>query len=116
MAHGGNESDCVCTFQRAFPFCARENDERARFRGRESAREKKKLVKVYRNDTRVSKDVVRERNGETVNEMRCVRKRERERGNAKERELMRVRSERAKRRKRARELARRREKEGDVTR
>lgn len=51
-------------------------------------------------DTRVSKDVMRERNGE--NEMRNVRERER----ASERELMRVRSERNER-----ELEREREDE-----
>lgn len=56
----------------------RERQTRARFRGRESAREKKGLVEMYRNDTRVSKDVVRERNGKAERNAICERGRERE--------------------------------------
>lgn len=96
----GNESDCMC-----FLACVPFEKEGGKERGREKeecdrdkgwTREGKK--EVAGGDTRVSKDVMRERNGE--NEMRNVRER------ASERELMRVRSERNER-----ELEREREDE-----
>lgn len=89
----GNESDCARSFQRAFPsrLKKRERDGRGE-RGRErkkneiatkGGREREKGSREGGSDTRVSKDVMRERNGE--DEMRGERggesERKRERAN-----------------------------------
>lgn len=93
MGHGEMRAT-VCAFQRAFRSKKREErreqerkkERRMRPRQRVGARGKKEVAgRRGGGDTRVSKDVMRERNGK--NEMRC------ERGRGSERELMRVRSE-----------------------